>query len=371
MAVDLEAVAVAMARSLRGLGVTTSPDSTVAFTAALAEVGLDRRADVYWAGRATLVQRPEDVAAYDRVFAHFFDRGQHDGTLGATSAEDFVTLVVDDADADADADVEGQPVEGAVASLRWTEREVLRHKDFAQCTLAELDEVHRLMSDLRVVGARRRSRRLRASRRPRGVLDLRATARRALRTGGEPLRTAHRAHGDRPRRIVLLCDISGSMEAYARALVRFAHAAVVGRSQVEVFTIGTRCTRITRELTSRDPDTALRAAAGAVEDWSGGTRLGEGLRAFNDGWGLRGMARGATVVVLSDGWDRGDPALLAEQVRRLQRVAHRLIWVNPLVAAPGFAPLARGMAAALPHVDALVEGHSLRSLESLARVIEE
>ena len=169
--------------------------------------------------------------------------------------------------------------------------------------------------------------------------------------------------------MVLLCDVSGSMEAYARALVRFAHVAVVGRAQVEVFTLGTRCTRITRELGSRDPDAALDAVAGAVEDWSGGTRLGEGLRTFNERWGLRGLARGAVVVILSDGWDRGDPAVLAEQVCRLQRVTHRLVWVNPLKATPGFAPIAQGMAAALPYVDDLVEGHSLASLEALAEVI--
>ncbi len=376
MSVDLEAVAVAMARALRGLGVAAPPDSTVAFTAALAEVGLARREDAYWAGRATLVHRLEDVAAYDGVFSAFFDRYPDRPIAGAAPIDDLVTLLVDDEEhtdeehAD-DTEAVGDPMKASLVSLRWSEREVLRDKDFARCTRAELDEVHRLMADLRVVGARRRSRRLRASRRPRGVLDLRVTARRALRTGGEPLRTAHRAPGTQPRRVVLLCDVSGSMESYARALVRFAHAAVVGRSRVEVFTIGTRCTRITRELMSRDPDTALRAAAGAVDDWSGGTRLGEGLRAFNDGWGVRGVARGATVVMLSDGWDRGDPTVLGEQVRRLQRVAHRLIWVNPLMATPGFAPLARGMAAALPHLDALVEGHSLRSLESLARVIEE
>jgi hypothetical protein len=168
---------------------------------------------------------------------------------------------------------------------------------------------------------------------------------------------------------VLLCDVSGSMESYARALVRFAHVAVVGRAQVEVFTLGTRCTRITRELRSRDPDAALDAVAEAVEDWSGGTRLGEGIRTFNERWGLRGLARGAVVVILSDGWDRGDPDVLAEQVRRLQRVAHRVVWVNPLKASPGFAPLARGMAAALPYVDDLVEGHSLESLEALAEVV--
>jgi uncharacterized protein with von Willebrand factor type A (vWA) domain len=159
------------------------------------------------------------------------------------------------------------------------------------------------------------------------------------------------------------------MEPYARGLVRFAHAAVVGRTRVEAFTLGTRCTRITRELRSRDPDVALRAAAAAVDDWSGGTRLGDGLQAFNDQWGVAGLARGATVVILSDGWDRGDPEVLGEQVARLHRVAHRVIWVNPLMAGPGFAPIARGMAAALPHVDELVEGHSLRSLEALAEVI--
>jgi len=183
------------------------------------------------------------------------------------------------------------------------------------------------------------------------------------------MRTVHRAPGDRLRRVILLCDVSGSMEAYARALVRFAHAAVAGRGQVEVFTLGTRCTRITRQLRTHDPDAALAEAAGAVSDWSGGTRLGEGLRSFNDTWGLRGMARGAVVVALSDGWDRGHPDLLAEQMARLQRVAHRVVWVNPLKATPGFTPVAQGMAAALPHVDELVEGHSLRSLEALAQVI--
>ncbi len=373
MAADLEAVAVAMARSLRGLGIAVSPDSTVAFAQALAEVGLGRREHSYWAGRATLVQHPEDVPIFDQVFAAIFDGAAVGDPAGTRPTRDEVTLLLDtddDADDDADGERAADPVEGSALAVRWSQHEVLRDKDFAHCTVTELDEAHRLMADLRVVGARRRSRRLRATRRPRGVIDLRGTARRSLRTGGEPLRTMHRSPGERPRPIVLLCDVSGSMEAYARALVRFAHAAVVGRTKVEVFTLGTRCTRITRELQSRDPDAALHAAAGAVDDWSGGTRLGEGLRTFNDEWGVRGMARGATVVVLSDGWDRGDPAVLAEQVARLRRVAHRLIWVNPLKASPGFAPLARGMAAALPHIDVLVEGHSLRALESLAQVIE-
>ena len=159
------------------------------------------------------------------------------------------------------------------------------------------------------------------------------------------------------------------MEPYARALVRFLHAAVVGRGRVEAFAMGTRLTRITRELSSRDPDAAIAAAAHRVVDWSGGTRLGEAIREFNDRWGVRGMARGSIVVILSDGWDRGDPDVLAEQMARLGRVAYRVVWVNPLKASPDFAPLARGMAAALPYVDEFVEGHSLASLEHLAEVV--
>jgi hypothetical protein len=161
------------------------------------------------------------------------------------------------------------------------------------------------------------------------------------------------------------------MEPYTRALLRFAHAATLARRRVEVFALGTRLSRLTRPLASRDPDAALAAAGRAVPDWSGGTRLGDGLRAFNDEWGVRGMARGAVVVILSDGWDRGDPAVLSEQMGRLHRIAHRVVWVNPLKASPGYAPLARGMAAALPWVDAFVEGHSVAALEQLAAVISD
>ena len=159
------------------------------------------------------------------------------------------------------------------------------------------------------------------------------------------------------------------MEPYARALIRFVHAAVAGRQKVEAFALGTRLTRLTRELSSRDPDEALRRSARRVSDYGGGTRLGDGLRVFNDEWGQRGMARGAIVVVLSDGWDRGDPEVLGEQMQRLHRVAHKVIWVNPLKVTPGYAPLARGMAAALPHIDAFVEGHSLEAIERLAAEI--
>jgi len=169
--------------------------------------------------------------------------------------------------------------------------------------------------------------------------------------------------------VVIIADISGSMAPYSRPLLRYAHAAVSGRTKVEAFALGTRLTRLTRELDTRDPDDALRRAADSVEDWSGGTRLGEGLSQFNDQWGTKGMARGAVVVLLSDGWDRGDPQELAAEMARLARVAYRIVWVNPLKASEGYAPLARGMAAALPYVDDFIEGHSLDSLEQLSLVL--
>jgi uncharacterized protein with von Willebrand factor type A (vWA) domain len=191
-----------------------------------------------------------------------------------------------------------------------------------------------------------------------------------LRSGGELAELSRHRRSVRPRRVVLLVDVSGSMAPYSDALLRFAHAAGMspGR-ELEVFTIGTRLTRVTAELARRDADDAMAAAARAIPDWSGGTRLGELLQRFLDGWGQRGMARGAVVVVLSDGWERGDERLLGEQMARLHRLAARVVWANPLKARPGYAPLAAGMAAALPHVDDFVEGHSLAALEQLAAVV--
>jgi uncharacterized protein len=365
----LDRAVVAFVRSLRAAGLTIPVDAAIAYAAALAEVGMGDRGSVYWAGRATLVQRPEDIGTYDRTFAVFY-AGHVAADVSTELAPPPPVTVVVDADHDeppVDGGPEPEPLDGPVLALQWSDREVLRDKDFAACTTAELDEAHRLMADLRLAGARRRSRRRRAARR--GQIDLGRTLRQALRTGGEPLDRSHRAHGSRARRLVLLLDISGSMEPYARALLRFAHTAVTGRARVEVFALGTRLTRLTRELASRDPDAALGQAAAAVEDWSGGTRLGDSLRAFNDTWGVRGMARGAEVVILSDGWDRGDPEVMDREMGRLARVAHRVVWVNPLKATPGYEPLARGMAAALPHLDRFVAGHSLRSLEELATVL--
>jgi uncharacterized protein with von Willebrand factor type A (vWA) domain len=366
---EVDRLAVGFARLLRAAGLDVPIGSTIAFGEALGAVGVDRRDAVYWAGRATLVRRPEDTDTYDRAFLAWWQR-EHELDFAPREVERELVVAFDDGgDEDADGHDEGDEEGAPSVSVRYSPTEVLRHRDFALYTPAEFAEARRLMSDLRLAGALRRSRRRQASRRHRGKPDLRRTVRRALRTGGEPVHRAYFEPSERPRRIVLLCDVSGSMEPYARGLVRFLHAAVVGRGRVEAFAMGTRLTRVTRELSSRDPDAAIAAAARRVVDWSGGTRLGEALRDFNDRWGVRGMARGAVVVILSDGWDRGDPELLAEQMARLQRVAYRVVWVNPLKASPDFAPLARGMAAALPYVDEFVEGHSLASLEHLADVV--
>ncbi len=362
-------LAVAFARTLRGCGLSVPTSSVIGFAQALAATGLDRRDDVFWAGRTTLVRRPEDHLIFDRAFAVFWDDAVPP-TTAEEKAPETVTLAVDAGDDDAGEEPDtAPPSDDPVIELRFSATEVLRDKDFAAYDAAELAEAHRLMARMRLTGSPRRSLRLAPARR--GRPDLRRTVRAALKTDGEAVRRLHRAPATKRRRLVLLLDVSGSMEPYARALLRFVQAAVAGRRQVEAFAVGTRLTRITRELGSRDPDRALRQAATRVLDWSGGTRLGEGLAQFNAEWGVRGMARGAVVVILSDGWDRGDPEDLAEQLERLSRVAHRIVWVNPLKVTPGYAPLARGMAAALPHVDRFVEGHSLAALEQLAAVLDE
>jgi uncharacterized protein len=364
-------MAVAFSRLLRGAGLDVPVGSVTTLAEALGEVGVERRLGVYWAGRATLVHRPEDIGTYDRVFRAFW-LDQPAARPLPPEPEDVVLAVDigDEESGDQDPDDDTGPRLPTI-TVRYSATEVLRHKDFAAYSHAEFAEARRLMADLKLAGELRRSRRLRPTRRASGRPDLRRTVRRALRSGGEPLHRAWLTPAERPRRVVLLCDVSGSMEPYARALLRFLHAAVTakGAGRVEAFALGTRLTRITRELGWRDPDAALADAAKAVADWSGGTRLGEGLRTFNDRWGVRGMARGAVIVILSDGWDRGDPAQLASEMARLHRVAHRVVWVNPLKAAPGYAPLARGMAAALPYVDDFVAGHSMAALEQLAAVI--
>lgn len=364
-AADPVGSAVAFVRMLRQAGLVVPVDSSVRYVEALAAVDPAVPDDVYWAGRTTLVRRREDIATYDVVFLAFY--GRRALVLREPPPPRAVTLAVDDPETEA-GDDEGDPT-GETLQVRFSRTETLRHADFAELDADERAEAWALIDRLRLVGAERRSRRELPSTRSHGRADLRRTVRHALRAGGEPIRRVHTEPGTRFRRVVLLVDVSGSMATYARPLLRFAHAAVASSGRIEAFAVGTRLTRMTRELSRRDPDVALADAAAAIADYSGGTRLGEGLRRFNDEWGQRGMARGAVVVIASDGWDRGDPDELAEQMGRLRRVAHRIVWVNPLKASPGYAPLARGMAAALPFVDAFVEGHSVDSLEKLSSVI--
>jgi uncharacterized protein with von Willebrand factor type A (vWA) domain len=366
---DAGQIAVAFTRVLRGAGLDVPVSATISFSEALAVLGLDSREHAYWAGRTTLVQQPDDVGTYDRVFRAFWDADTPPTIIEPEPETQSLTLAVDDEDgAGADGEGAGDDDEDVI-QLRFSAAEVLRHRDFADYTADELAEAQRLMARLRLIGSPRRSLRLGPTPARTARPDLRRTVRAALRAGGEPIRVHHLTRRTRHRRLVLLLDVSGSMQSYARALLRFVHAAVVGRQKVEAFALGTRLTRLTRDLSTRDPDEALRNATTRMLDFGGGTRLGQGLRAFNDEWGQRGMARGAIVVFLSDGWDRGDPQLLGEQMERLHRVAHKVIWVNPLKVTPGYAPLARGMAAALPHIDDFVEGHSIAAMENLAASI--
>lgn len=374
--VDRDAI-VAFAVHCRRLGLRVPVAATVALTEALGVLtappaGAARRVtpdDLRHAARPVLATSRDDLALVDLAVDSFF--AGTDPRAGSPLPPPPVRLVLDDDldDGPALPDDDDDRTGGDEIVVRWSAAETLRHRDFAECSPAELDQLDRLVDGLRVRRPARRSHRRRPAAAGRGPLALRPTVADALRHGGEPVRLHRTRRVDRPRPIVLLVDISGSMEPYSRALLRFGHALVRSGPGVEVFALGTRLTRLTGALSPRDPDVALRLASDAVADWSGGTRLGHALRELGDTWYRRGVTRGATVVILSDGWDRGDPDELGAQMARLRRVAHRVIWVNPLKASPGYAPLARGMAAALPHVDDFVEGHSLDALEHLAEVV--
>jgi len=361
-------IAVGFCQILRGLGLEVSVSRVMLLVEARGLVGLDERDAVYWAGRSTLVADPEEVEEFNRAFAVFWERKQSSG-IEVELPPISVSISTDGAEDNDDLPEDDTTPTGPTLQVRYSALETLKEKDFAECSDRELNELRRLIAGLRFTSTTRPSRRKLPSKRQTRNPDLRRIVRAALAMGGEPIHRKFLQRDHRPRRLVLLLDVSGSMEPYARALIRFAHATVVGRTRVEAFAVGTRLTRITRELSSRDPDAALRAAAHSVADWSGGTRLGATLKEFNELWGLRGMARGAIVVLLSDGWDRGEPEILAEQMERLHRVSYRQIWVNPLKHTPGYAPLARGMAAALPHTDEFIEGHSFESLERLAETV--
>lgn len=329
------------------------------------------RADARLALRSVLCSGRVDIERFEIAFLAVFGDGRPPGEdhslaeLGAIEREALPRVGVPDPSGRPATEVEPAPVPAA-----WSEVELLREKDFAHYTMAEAQAARELIARLARRHPRRLSRRTRASRRRGHSPDLRATVRESLRTGGEPLHRRWRTPTTRPRQLVLVCDVSGSMAPYARMLLQYMHACVAARRRVEAFAFGTRLTRITYELNGRDHDRALDRAAAAVTDFSGGTRIGAALAELNRVHGRR-LGRGAAVVILSDGWDRGDPELLETEMARLRRAAHRLVWLNPLAAHPDYEPLTRGMRAAVPHTDELLAGNSLASLEQLAEILEE
>jgi uncharacterized protein with von Willebrand factor type A (vWA) domain len=363
-----EEVLLGFARALRAAGVPVTEDRAQSFLGATALVGLGDRDATYRAGRATLCSGPEDLARYDQVFAAWFDRhGELPRTVPATVTPSSSGLTADDEDA------AGEAGDDAIR-LAASGAELLRHRDVATLTAAEKQRLAAMFSGLRVRPPHRRT--SRHERWRRGSVDGGRTLRASLQKMGEPAEVVRRRRTVRARRVVLLIDVSGSMSEYADVVLRLAHRIATGAGDggwgsrpVEVFTLGTRLTRVTRAMRLRDADRALAAAGDTVPDWSGGTRLGETLKAFLDRWGARGLARGAVVVVFSDGWERGDAVLLGEQMARLQRVAHRVVWVNPHRGKAGYEPVQQGVLAALPHCDDFVAGHSLATFERLLEVV--
>lgn len=365
----------AFARALAAAGVPTGPHRRTAFVTAVSEVGIHERDGVYWAGRATLCGDPEHVPVYDRVFDAWFSGRLATGGRTSEPARRVVAMAPlggSASDGDHTEDESEDDTEPELVRAMASASDVLRHRDVAELSVSERAELARLFDGLKVCLPRRPVARRRPSRR--GDVDARRTLREELRRAGEPGPVRYRRRTTRARRVVLLVDVSGSMGAYADALLRLAHVlvrrgAASGSGRVEVFTVGTRLTRVTEALRARDGEAALEAAGAQVPDWSGGTRLGEVLHAFIERWGRRGTARGAVLVVFSDGWERGDAQQLAAQVAQLQRLAHRVIWVNPHRGKEGYLPVQAGIVAVLPHVDALVAGHSMHTFEELAQEI--
>ncbi|MEJ7833246.1 MAG: VWA domain-containing protein [Nocardioides sp.] len=359
-------VLLGFARALRSAGVPVTQDRAQGFLAATAIVGLDDRRATYVAGRATLCGSPDDLDRYDQVFEAWFNA--RDALPRSRSAQP-TTPTYTDLPLTDERGPGGAADSDEIVRAMASEVEVLRHRDVASLSAAEKHRLAGLFVTLRPRPPMRRT--SRHQRWHRGRVDASRTLRNSLRRMGEPADIAWRRRGLGPRKVVLLLDVSGSMSGYADALLRLAHRMVVAgpRGAVEVFTVGTRLTHVTRALRGRDPDRALVAAGEAVPDWSGGTRLGETLRVFHDRWGRRGTARGAVVVIFSDGWERGDAADLGEQVARLRRVAHRVVWVNPHRGKSGYEPVQQGVLAVLPHVDHFLAGHSLATFAELIEVI--
>jgi hypothetical protein len=387
---DLPPFVGALSRRLHDAGLPVTPSRSADFARSLTLVRPIARRRLYWTARAVFVSDPAQVPAFDAVFSSIFgDRSEprdldlEDARTVASPADDRPRSQHRAAPREAerqgldpnvssappgthDADENAPEVEVPVALASDEER--LGRKSFDALEPHELAQLYQLMSRLELATPLRRLRRYEKGRRGERV-DLRRTLRGSLRTGGDPIRLARRHRRVARRRLVLLCDISGSMEPYARAYLQFLTCAAGSGPRAEAFVFATRLTRLTRALASSSPERAIQRAAAAAPDWSSGTRIGEALREFNDRHGRRGMARGAVIVILSDGWERGDPLLVGRELERLARLAHRIVWVNPRVSGADFSPQSGGMAAALPHCDALVSGHNFQALGEVAEAI--
>jgi uncharacterized protein with von Willebrand factor type A (vWA) domain len=387
-------------RELRDAGLPIGSGQLISFVDAISEIDVRIRQDFYSAAKVTLVTSPEQIPVFDAIFGQFWRRIMNPVGPVETSFEDLLTdeeppddstprdaseaekkagqdnatrvrersvLSVEDTGEEGDGeaeDLDDVPDDVIVFSAR----EVLRKKDFSQFTQEEVAEARRMIArmDWRL-GTRLTRRKQRANNGE--FVDYRATLRRSLRNSGVPIELKRRRRKERMRPLVLICDISGSMDRYSRLLLQFVHALEHGLDAVEVFVFSTRLTRITRELRKRNVDSAIENVVNSVDDWSGGTRIGEAIKDFNFNWGRRVLRSGATVIMISDGWDRGDPKLLSKEMARLQRSCRRLIWLNPLLGAPGYQPLTQGIRAALPYVDLFLPIHNLKSMEVLAHVL--
>ena len=378
--VDLATVAATFGDRLHSAGIPVTPERSGRFAAAMDLTSPATYADVYWAARITLISGHDQLEQFDRVFGHVFgelaDPAETRGDQGSATGPKPRPRSLEGSDSsgtagpgrpDRVAEHGNEEVEGKTLAMTASGDEYLHRADYAALTPMELSSLRTLMTQMRLAPPKRIRRRMRRSSRGHR-LDMRATIRRSRRTAGDPVERILRRPTVRPRRLVMLADVSGSMEPYARAYLQLLHCAA-GSANAETFVFATRLTRLTRQLRIRNPNVALQRAAATAPDWAGGTRLGEALKSFNDGWGRRGLARGAVLLIVSDGWDAGDPTLVAEQMARLSRLAHRVVWVNPRKQNRDYQPLVGAMAAALPYVDAFVSGHSFEAMREVLRVI--
>lgn len=362
-------------RVLRRLGLDINPGRMMDLVGALDHIEIGNRSDFFYAARTLLVHEREDLSLFDEAFELFWRKPAESWDVqwqGLSRRRRPTKPVVippplkDESSAAGDSNSESkEPLTIVEITRTYSDREVLRHKDFAQMSVEESEAVKELMSHLSWKISERRTRRRQPGKG--GMFDLRRTVRTSLRAGGEIFQWSYREPKRKPRPLVIIADISGSMERYTRILLHFIYGMKASLTQsVEAFVFSTRLTRITRPLQIRDLDLALKNVGALVNDWAGGTRIGESLKYFNFEWGRRVLSRGAVVLIISDGWDRGDVDLLDREMARLKRNCHRVIWLNPLLGAPEYEPLTRGIQAALPYIDHFLPVHNLASLEDLA-----